>query len=168
MNTRMMQALLAASLALAADAALACPGSDAPCPAVEGRFKEMDSNKDGFISKKEFDAEHGKRFKEMDANKDGKISLEEMRAAHEAKAPRYKWNADGYKTRFDEADADKDGMLTKEEAAKLPMVGEHFEEFDINKDGRLTHDEIRDTMRSLHRPHGMGMGGGMKPGAQPN
>jgi hypothetical protein len=36
-------------------------------------FAEMDTNKDGSVSKKEFDAFHNKHFKEIDSNHDGKI-----------------------------------------------------------------------------------------------
>lgn len=157
MNKRMMQWMLGSSLLLAAGAVLACPGSDGPCPAVEGRFRELDSNKDGFISKAEFDRQHGRRFNEMDSNKDGKISLEEMQAAHEARERRYLGRAEGFKTRFDEADADKDGRLSKEEATKMPVLSEHFDEFDADKDGKLTHDEIRNGMWEAHHPGGKGM-----------
>lgn len=47
---------------------------------VEKMFDKMDTDKDGSISKKEFDAKHGNMFGTMDSNKDGKISKEEALA----------------------------------------------------------------------------------------
>lgn len=49
----------------------------------EGRFLNMDSNKDGDISKAEFLSFHELRFNQIDTNKDGKISREEGRSARE-------------------------------------------------------------------------------------
>lgn len=58
---------------------------------VEERFKELDTNKDGKLSKEEFmkdvpearKAAREKRFEEMDTNKDGFVTLDEMKAAFE-------------------------------------------------------------------------------------
>jgi len=55
---------------------------------VEASFKQMDTNKDGSISKEEWTAA-GRReqgFTRFDANGDGKITLDEMKAAA-ARAP---------------------------------------------------------------------------------
>jgi Ca2+-binding EF-hand superfamily protein len=125
-------------------------------------FEAMDSNKDGLISKKEFDAYQKMHFKEMDANHDGKITIEEFEAAH------YKMHADhcdephhgfGQQTdydaehgdsfiskRFDAADTNHDGALSREEAKNMPMVQEHFDAIDTNKDGKVTLDEIKAMM----------------------
>jgi hypothetical protein len=45
-------------------------------------FNKLDTNGDGFISRKEFDAYNAKHFKELDTNKDGKLSLEELQGGH--------------------------------------------------------------------------------------
>lgn len=42
----------------------------------------MDTDKDGMVSKKEFDTAHADKFKKMDANKDGKVSDEEHMSHH--------------------------------------------------------------------------------------
>lgn len=44
-------------------------------------IKQMDANRDGDISKAEFDAFHGSRFKKLDSNSDGKISTDEINSA---------------------------------------------------------------------------------------
>lgn len=155
MNKMIGGLMLASGMMLGASAALACGGMGGACPAVEGHFKALDSNKDGFISKKEFDAEHIKRFKEMDANKDGKLSLAEMQAAHDGKRAERRSDI---QTHFDEADADHDGALTKAEAeGKMPMLSAHFDEMDANKDGKVTHDEIRSVMKEMHHRRGLMM-----------
>lgn len=88
---------------------------------VKERFAQMDANKDGAITRAEFDAGHatlsegrwsGKRlamtamraggmFAARDADSDGRVSLAEALARPLA--------------RFDRADANKDGTLTPEE-----------------------------------------------------
>jgi Ca2+-binding EF-hand superfamily protein len=47
---------------------------------METRFKERDTNKDGFLSKTEFSAQMSTRFDALDANKDGKLSMDEIKA----------------------------------------------------------------------------------------
>ncbi|HEV7914656.1 MAG TPA: EF-hand domain-containing protein [Albitalea sp.] len=43
---------------------------------------------------------------------------------------------------FSKADANADGKLTKDEAAKLPAIGNKFDELDKNKDGTLSIEEF--------------------------
>jgi len=59
------------------------------CPMKDGKhqvkkFEKMDENKDGSVTKAEFDAMHQAHFVKMDQNKDGAISSDEMKAFHEA------------------------------------------------------------------------------------
>jgi hypothetical protein len=56
----------------------------------EKKWKEMDTDGDGSISKEESAAFHSKGFDEKDANKDGKISKEEAKAFREKKRAEYK------------------------------------------------------------------------------
>jgi Ca2+-binding EF-hand superfamily protein len=134
--------IVASCSILAAPLALAC---EPKCDTKSGGryFEEMDSNKDGTISKKEFDAFHSKHFKELDANKDGKVTQEEMQAAH----PQMHERGDMLiNKRFDAADTDHDGALSREEAKVTPMILQHFDEFDSNKDGKVTQEEIKAMM----------------------
>ncbi len=48
-------------------------------------WETMDADKDGTVTKKEFEAAHMKKFDSMDANKDGKITKEEKMQAHKDK-----------------------------------------------------------------------------------
>ncbi len=60
-------------------------------------FDMMDTNKDGKISKAEYDAAHkngGGNFAKHDGNKDGFISRDEMKAAHEGKCGEGKCGGD--------------------------------------------------------------------------
>ncbi len=120
-------------------------------------FDLMDTNHDGVVTKKEFDAFHDKWFKEMDANHDGKVTREEMEAARQKMAGQMRDQMRAqFKKRFDEADANHDGALSKEEAQKMPYVAQHFEELDANHDGKVTYEEIESAMKRMH-----GQGGGM-------
>ena len=122
-------------------------------------FAEMDSNKDGVITKKEFDAFQNKYFKEIDANHDGKITIEEFEAAH---PPMHKDHCDEnlhglvphheiddisgdeiINKRFDSADTNHDGALSREEAKNTPMILQHFDDIDANKDGKVTEEELK-------------------------
>ncbi|WP_041948383.1 EF-hand domain-containing protein [Turneriella parva] len=46
-------------------------------------LEKMDADKDGKISKQEWQAHHDKKFIELDADKDGVISQDEFKAHHE-------------------------------------------------------------------------------------
>lgn len=137
--------MIVATLLCAAPLAQACqPGG----PQDGWMLQEMDANKDGSVSKKEFDAFHAERFKEMDANKDGKVTPEEMEALHKKMMDKCKPRMGD---RFDEVDINHDGQLSKEEAEiGMPMLYEHFDEIDTNKDGKLSKDEINESMKKMH------------------
>lgn len=45
------------------------------------KWEMMDTDKDGFLSKAEFDKTHQDKFTQMDSNKDGKVSKEEKMAS---------------------------------------------------------------------------------------
>ena len=69
-------------------------------------LERVDTDKDGKISKAEFDAEGAKLFAKLDENGDGKIAQNEMPQRH--------WARFGGKM-FDSMDADHDGKVTKAE-----------------------------------------------------
>ena len=149
----MSRIVIASCTVFTASVAFACE------PMHEGRFgesvfAEMDTNKDGAISKKEFDAFHNKHFKELDANHDGKITQEEFEAGH---PPMHEHHVDGQhrgdafiSKRFEAADSNHDGALSREEAKSMPMILQHFDEIDTNKDGKITEEELKAMMYGHH------------------
>jgi len=96
----------------------------------------VDTDKDGKISKAEFDTESVALFKRLDKNSDGKIAADEVPARHWGKGPQ-----------FGMMDTDKDGKVTKAEftAAEDQM----FQKLDANGDGVITPDE----MAAAHHHH---------------
>ena len=99
-------------------------------------LERVDTDKDGKISKAEFDAEGAKLFAKLDENGDGKIAQNEMPQRH--------WAGFGGKM-FDRMDADKDGKVTKSE---FEAAGEKFfQKLDKNGDGIIEKDEMQ-------KPHG--------------
>lgn len=149
MNKLISSIIVASCTVIAASSALACDPMNKSKPCGK-HFAEMDTNKDGTISKKEFDAFHNKHFKELDANHDGKVTQEEMQAAH----PMMHEHGDALiSKRFEAADTNHDGVLTREEAKDMPMLSQHFDEIDTNKDGKVTPEELK-AMMEEHRAAG--------------
>jgi Ca2+-binding EF-hand superfamily protein len=98
----------------------------------------VDTDKDGKISKAEFDTESTALFKLLEKKSDGKIASDEVPARHWGKGPQ-----------FGMMDTDKDGKVTKAEftAAEDQM----FQKLDENGDGVITADEMQ---AGHHRHHG--------------
>ena len=108
---------------------------------MKEHFKEMDTNKDGAVSKAEFDIAHDKHFADMDNNGDGKLTHDEMRAGHkESRKKRME-------SRFDKADANTDGMLSRDEVASVPRLLKRFDEIDTSKDGQVSREELEAAMQ---------------------
>jgi Ca2+-binding EF-hand superfamily protein len=123
--------------------------------AVAKRFDTMDNDKNGVVSKEEFqaymlqkrDERHEQKFQSMDNNNDGQVSRDEYLSYKQKYA----------ETRFQSMDANSDGVISKEEFAahKASRTGhkyghhEHhgkdngkiFTKLDANNDGQLTRDE---------------------------
>ncbi|WP_395016635.1 hypothetical protein [Dongia sp.] len=95
-------------------------------------LERVDADKDGKISKAEFDAEGSKMFGKLDENSDGKIAESEMPQRH--------WAKFGGRM-FDRMDADNDGKVTK---AEFQAAGEQmFQRMDKNGDGIIEKDEMQ-------------------------
>ncbi len=134
-------------------------------------FEQMDADKDGKISKAEFEAFRNGQFKAADKNGDGVIGKDEFAAHAEtlrAEAidrlfARYDRNNDGKITadelplrrgardgamRFESIEGSRKGHVTLEEYAKAAAARlearakQRFERLDANKDGKLMADEI--------------------------
>jgi Ca2+-binding EF-hand superfamily protein len=105
-------------------------------------LERVDTDKDGKISKAEFDAEGSKLFAKLDENGDGKIAQSEMPQRH--------WARFGGQM-FDRLDADHDGKVTK---AEFQAAGEKmFQRMDKNGDGIIEKSEMQ-------KPHGQDGGNG--------
>ncbi len=159
----LLTVLVASSMFALTPSVQACPTKhygehNGPC------LQDLDKNKDGVVSKKEFEAFHAERFKEMDTNKDGKLSEEEIDGDMSMKhRPMKEMWQDPFDRRFDEVDINHDGGLSKDEAEiGMPMLSKRFDEIDANKDGKITKEEVIDSMKRMHEnvpaPHGMEMG----------
>ena len=104
---------------------------------VQHVLAKVDADKDGKISKAEFDTESAGLFKRLDKNADGKIASDEVPARH--------WGRSG--GMLGRADTDKDGKITK---AEFTAAGDKmFQRLDANGDGVISGDE----MPVMHRRH---------------
>lgn len=157
-------------LALAAAAATTSPALAAQGPAdspqgttraglhktLDGRFAQMDSSKDGILSRAEIEAAHGKlvaqagavvrmtaeeEFALADADKNGSVTEAEIAAVA---PPARKAEAAKALARLD---ANKDGSISRAEflgALRPPRPGsveDFLRRFDANKDGKVTKSE---------------------------
>jgi len=120
----------------------------------EMTFRKIDTNGDGFISKKEFNAYNAKHFRELDSNHDGMLTLDEMqgnRAHNMVPGGIGEGDATAHlRRRFSAADANHDGFLDRGEAQNMPMLSKYFDQVDANHDGKVTQQEYFDAMPLLH------------------
>ena len=117
-------------------------------------FKKADTNGDGILTMME--AEKGApmiahQFYELDANKDGKVSLKEFTDFHDkqyAEARKKRAAALAHlEMQFKKADANHDGMLSMAEAEKgMPDLAKCFADLDANDDGMISLDEAKATV----------------------
>ncbi len=112
-------------------------------------FSKLDTNGDGVISLKEFNAYNAKHFRELDTNKDGKLTLEELQGGH-SQGMGHGDATTHLDQRFNAADTNHDGGLDRDEAKNMPMLSQYFGEVDANKDGKVTRQEYFDAMPLLH------------------
>lgn len=111
------------------------------------RLQQLDTDKDGRVSKAEAAARPGlaERFTEMDADKNGFLDKADRQARHAA-------HRDAF---FAKADANRDGKLTRteldaaQEARRAEMEARHkqhadqrFAQMDTNKDGAISREEM--------------------------
>jgi Ca2+-binding EF-hand superfamily protein len=135
---------------------------------VDRFIKEYDRNGDGFLQRDEVPAYLRDRFDELDTNKDGKLSREELEKGVARLQPRRRPSdvvfilietsdcdegcAGELQQIYDtlrRLDKNKDGMIDPEElkAARQQLLEERVDniikELDTNKDGRISRDEAR-------------------------
>jgi Ca2+-binding EF-hand superfamily protein len=112
-----------------------------------GGMERMDTDKDGRISRAEFDVgqKHRIDFDAADANKDGYLVRTELRAYHEKMRPqREAERAKRFDEKFAAADLNRDGKLSRVEVdEKMPRMKDHFAWVDENRDGFLSRAELQ-------------------------
>ncbi|HBO79975.1 MAG TPA: Ca2+ sensor, partial [Cupriavidus sp.] len=112
-------------------------------------MKLADTDKDGTISKAEFDA----LFNKIDTNHDGKLDKSELAAFHKAmwEQRRAEMKAD-FEAKFKAADKNNDGALTRDEfKAAFPRMANRFDRIDANHDGKVTMAEMEASMQKMHK-----------------
>jgi len=137
---------------LAAAPAFAAPGDEpaAPRPARPSNSGMMryDANKDGFVDRTEWTAGQEARFKQLDTDKDGKLSKDELfsrtRQAAGTALPndRTLERQDAF---FLRVDRDRDGTISKAEF--MSQADRNFARCDSDKDGRTNTAECRQALR---------------------
>jgi len=128
--------------------ALAAPGDPDPGKAPPARERtsglmRYDTNKDGFVDRKEWAAGQEARFKLLDTNGDGKLTKDELFVGNGA--PPSDRQIQSQATYFRLLDTDKDGIVSKAEF--LAQAERNFARCDLDKDGRITTAECRQALR---------------------
>lgn len=122
-----------AALAGTAGLALAQDGDQRP---QRGLF-QSDSDRDGVVTRQEFDASRDAMFARLDADNDGQLTRDEMRAGrrghHRGRGHRGAFMMRG-------ADTNEDGQITRDEFLARPLA--QFDRFDANSDGVISAEEM--------------------------
>ena len=146
--TALALALLAASVASAG------PVRTAPGAPTNGRFTELDRNRDGAVDRSEAAATPrlAERFERIDRNGDQRLDPTELRKASRLAATRRdlaKAQREAMRARFAFLDTDGDRSLTLAEiGAEAPRLAGQFATIDRNRDGRIVPDELRDHLKA--------------------
>jgi hypothetical protein len=137
---------------LAAAPALAAPEPEAanPRPArpANAGMMRYDTNKDGFVDRSEWTIGQEARFKQLDTDKDGRLSKDEM-FSRTRQAPGQVMPSDRQVEQqdrfFERVDTDRDGFVSKAEF--MTQADRNFARCDLDKDGRTNTAECRQALR---------------------
>ena len=143
-NLPLILLLLAAAPALAAPASRPGPTTDSrarPRPSHSGVMR-YDTNKDGFVDRAEWNAGQEARFKQLDTDKDGKLTKEELFAQSRSTSDRALERQEAF---FRRMDTDQDGFVSKAEF--MAQADRNFARCDLDKDGRINTAECRQALR---------------------
>ena len=127
----------------------AAPGAPAAKPArASSGLMRYDANGDGWVDHDEWNAGQEARFKELDTDHDGRLSRDELFARTPA-APgnvlptdRQRQRQDAY---FQRLDTDKDGFVSHAEF--MAQAERNFRRCDLDKNGRINTAECRQALR---------------------
>jgi Ca2+-binding EF-hand superfamily protein len=115
-------------------------------------FSKADADGNGTLSRAEVEKSMprlSKQFDQIDTNKDGQLSRDEMKAWKKTrKHAHMKGNKANRQARaaerFKHADTNGDGKISRAEAEKnAPRLAKKFDAIDADKDGQLTQEELR-------------------------
>lgn len=123
-------------------------GSSTTAPAApkQGRFDEIDTNHDGFLSRDEFLAAEKKRFDEFDTNHDGKVDAKEIASS----PPLMERNLRTADRMMKQWDANNDGIVTAEEFRK--SAEDRFAKQDKEGTGKIARKVPPPGMQPLQKP----------------
>ncbi len=120
-----------------------------------GRMLEnLDTDKDGVITREEAQAARKSRLMKADANGDGALTMEELKAHREKM--REERRERRMERRFKRLDANGDGKITGDEIDGMKM--RRFDKVDANGDGKITKEEIEAHKAKWKERHGKGKG----------
>ena len=119
------------------------PKSAPPARERTSGLMRYDTNKDGVVDRQEWAAGQEARFKLLDTNHDGKLTKDELFVGNGV--PPTDRQLQSQATYFRLLDADKDGTVSKEEF--LAQAERNFARCDLDKDGRITVAECRQALR---------------------
>jgi hypothetical protein len=127
------------------------PGAP-PSPPRPNAFEQIDTNRDGIITREEATAARAAMFDRLDTNRDGSLTREEMRSGRGLQERRMPPRPHGRRPEGGgNADANGDGIVTRAEwdartaaagQAAAQRAAEAFARLDTNRDGQLTAAEL--------------------------
>jgi len=140
----MFKPTLIAALFLVPALGFAADNATAPKGERGSYFKKTDADGNGTLSRAEVQKSMprlAEKFDQIDSNKDGQLSRGELHAWKKAHRGERQAKA---AERFKHADTNGDGKISRAEAEKnAPRLAKKFDAIDANKDGQLTRDELR-------------------------
>ena len=120
-----------------------------PAPrARSGGLMRYDTNGDGFVDRAEWTAGQEARFKTLDTDRDGRLSRDELFARTPSAAGNVLPNEAQLRRQdrfFKLIDADGDGFVSKAEF--MAQAERNFARCDLDHDGRITTAECRQALR---------------------
>ena len=144
--------LLSIAILLVAAPALAAPDQESTSPRAarpaNSGVMRYDTNKDGFVDRAEWNTGQEARFKQLDTDKDGKLTKDEMFARTPSAAGNVlpsDRQLERQEAFFRRVDRDHDGFVSKAEF--MAQAERNFARCDSDKDGRINAAECRQALR---------------------